>query len=62
MYIINHFLDLDIFGIEFPDVLALSTTNAASGDGSILAQTDLCESAWSGQKPKAILVDYFEVG
>ncbi|RDW91108.1 hypothetical protein BP5796_02273 [Coleophoma crateriformis] len=62
MYIVNHFLDFDVLGIKFPDTLALSTTNAASGTGSIIAQTDLCESTWSSQKPKAVLVDYFEEG
>jgi hypothetical protein len=59
--IVNHFLDLDIFGILIPDTLALSTTNAATGTGSIGAQASLCYSTW-GRLPNVVLVDFFNVG
>ncbi|RDL37484.1 PLC-like phosphodiesterase [Venustampulla echinocandica] len=61
MYIVNHFLDLDIFGIKVPDVAHTPRTNAATGAGSIGAQSDLCTQKW-GRKPTFILVDYFENG
>ncbi|KAG9231952.1 PLC-like phosphodiesterase [Amylocarpus encephaloides] len=61
MYIINHFLDVDIFGILIPDKDKTPRTNAATGDGSIGAQSDLCTAKW-GRKPKIVLVDYFENG
>jgi hypothetical protein len=61
MMIVNHFLDLDIFGILIPDTLALDTTNAATGTGSIGAQADLCYQTW-GRMPNVILVDYFQAG
>jgi hypothetical protein len=61
MMIVNHFLDLDIFGILIPDVLAAPKTNAATGAGSIGAQSDLCISKW-GRSPNVVLVDYFELG
>jgi len=55
MYIVNHFLDLDIFGILIPDDLADWTTNAATGTGSIGAQADLCISTW-GRTPNVSLI------
>ncbi|KAF4637240.1 hypothetical protein G7Y89_g858 [Cudoniella acicularis] len=61
MMIVNHFLDLDILGILIPDDSADTTTNAATGTGSIGAQADLCTSL-HGVKPHFILVDYFENG
>jgi hypothetical protein len=61
MMIVNHFLDLDILGILIPDTLADSTTNAATGTGSIGAQADLCISTW-GRTPNLILVDDFNIG
>ncbi|KAF8851914.1 PLC-like phosphodiesterase [Acephala macrosclerotiorum] len=61
MMIVNHFLDLDILGILIPDELAASTTNAATGTGSIGAQASVCYSTW-GRVPNLILVDYFELG
>ncbi|ESZ98480.1 hypothetical protein SBOR_1142 [Sclerotinia borealis F-4128] len=59
--LINHYLDLDIFGILIPDRLAAPTTNAATGVGSIGAQADLCTAAW-GRKPRVMLLDYFNTG
>ncbi|TAQ87374.1 hypothetical protein B7494_g4300 [Chlorociboria aeruginascens] len=64
MYIVNHFLDLDIFGngdILIPDTGALATTNAATGTGSIGAQAALCEQEW-GRVPNLVLVDFFDTG
>jgi len=61
MMIVNHFLDLDILSILIPDEAAASTTNAATGTGSIGAQSDLCYSTW-GRNPNVVLVDYFELG
>lgn len=61
MMIVNHFLDVDILGIYIPDTAEDSTTNAATGSGSIGAQADLCISTW-GRSPNLILVDNFNVG
>lgn len=61
MMIVNHFLDVDILGIYIPDVAKDSSTNAATGSGSIGEQADLCISTW-GRSPNLILVDNFNVG
>ena len=61
MYIVNHFLDLDIAGIDIPDRMALNTTNAATGVGSIGAQADLCIGLY-GRAPWGVLVDFFDQG
>ncbi|KAL9133413.1 MAG: hypothetical protein Q9175_005412 [Cornicularia normoerica] len=61
MYIVNHFLDLDLGGIDIPDNAADNTTNAATGVGSIGAQADLCIGLY-GRAPVGILVDYFDHG
>jgi len=61
MYIVNHFLDLDIFGILVPDRGAAGTTNAATGTGSIGAQSALCESLYS-RPPNFVLVDFTDQG
>ena len=61
MYIVNHFLDLDLGGIDIPDNAADNTTNAATGVGSIGAQADLCIGLY-GRAPMGILVDYFNRG
>ena len=61
MYIINHFLDISVFGILIPDNGADQTTNAATGTGSIGAQVGLCEGIY-GRAPKGVLVDYFDKG
>ncbi|MCJ1385483.1 hypothetical protein MMC17_008606 [Xylographa soralifera] len=61
MYIVNHFLDLDIFGIDIPDNAADEQTNAATGSGSIGAQVGICEGLYA-YAPKGVLVDYFEKG
>jgi len=61
MMIVNHFLDLDLFGILIPDNLADAKTNAATGKGSIGAQADLCYTTW-GRSPNFVLVDDFNIG
>ena len=61
MYIVNHFLDLDIFGILIPDDAADEQTNAATGSGSFGSQVGLCEGLY-GYNPKGVLVDYFDRG
>ena len=61
MYIVNHFLDINVLGILIPDKGADQTTNAATGTGSIGAQVGLCETTY-GRKPKGVLVDDFDKG
>lgn len=61
MYIVNHFLDLNLSNILIPDDPADHQTNAATGVGSIGAQVGLCEELYQ-RAPKGILVDYFDKG
>lgn len=44
MYIVNHFLDVDIFSVLILDVVKDSKTNTITGNGSISKQADLCVS------------------
>nr|POE47677.1 pi-plc x domain-containing protein 1 [Quercus suber] len=61
MYIVNHFLDKDILSIDIPDNADDFKTNAATGNGSIGAQADLCTSLY-GRVPNFVLVDMFDRG
>lgn len=61
MYIVNHFLDVDIFGVKVPDREHAGKTNAATGDGSIGAQASLCEGLY-GRAPNSILLDFVDKG
>ncbi|PYH82946.1 PLC-like phosphodiesterase [Aspergillus uvarum CBS 121591] len=61
MYIVNHFLDVDILGILIPDREHAAETNAVSSEGSIGAQADLCLSIY-GQLPNVILLDFVDQG
>ncbi|KAH8431771.1 uncharacterized protein LDX57_009424 [Aspergillus melleus] len=61
MYIVNHFLDVDILGVLIPDRLRAPRTNAVSGDGSIGAQANLCNSK-HGRLANVILVDFVDQG
>ena len=63
MYIVNHFLDIALFGSDvlIPDVAAIDKTNAATGSGSIGAQVAECEALYANA-PKAVLVDYVSEG
>ncbi|RKF57442.1 PI-PLC X domain-containing protein 1 [Erysiphe neolycopersici] len=60
--LVNHFLDVNLFGdIVVPDRQSSPRTNAATGPGSIGAQSDLCKQTW-GRRPNMILIDYFGNG
>jgi hypothetical protein len=61
MYIVNHFLDLSIFGILVPDMIDAAKTNAVTGSGSIGAQASLCKGIY-GRNPNVVLIDYFGRG
>lgn len=61
MYIINHYLDTEMMGMDVPDRRDARKTNAATGSESIGAQVDLCQLE-HGRAPKGILVDYFDRG
>ncbi|KAJ5245904.1 hypothetical protein N7468_000887 [Penicillium chermesinum] len=61
MYIVNHFLDVDILGVDVPDRDAAGTTNAATGDGSIGAQADECEALYK-VNPNVLLLDFVDQG
>lgn len=61
MYIVNHYLDTEIVGMDVPDRRDARKTNAAIGGESIGAQVSLCQKEY-GRAPKGILVDYFEKG
>ncbi|KAJ5934145.1 hypothetical protein N7466_003692 [Penicillium verhagenii] len=61
MYLVNHYLDLDIFGIDIPAREAAATTNAATGDGSLGAQATECEALWD-HVPNVMLADFVDKG
>ncbi|KAF7712632.1 Uncharacterized protein PECH_002868 [Penicillium ucsense] len=61
MYIVNHFLDVDIFGVKVPDRTAASSTNAATGKGSIGAQAAVCQSLYN-RTPNVVLLDFVDKG
>jgi len=61
MYIMNHYLDTNIFRMDLPDRYDAKSTNAATGNGSISAQADLCQQL-HGRPPNGVLVDYFDRG
>lgn len=52
MYLVNHYLDVSIFGIDIPDETAASTTN---GEDSIMAQVSECNALY-GRYPNFIIV------
>ena len=62
MYIMNHYLDTRILGMEVPNRRDARKTNSVNGLGSIGAQAELCEELHGGKKPRIVLVNYFEVG
>jgi len=61
MYIMNHYLDTNVLGMDLPNRRDAERTNAESGKGSIGAQVDLCVKM-HGYAPKGVLVDYFDKG
>ncbi|KAI1868838.1 hypothetical protein JX265_006817 [Neoarthrinium moseri] len=58
MYIVNHNLDVDIFGILIPDLAEAPNTNSLS---SILAQSDLCINNYR-KDPNVVLLDFVSIG
>ncbi|KAF6805109.1 phosphoinositide-specific phospholipase c-like phosphodiesterases superfamily [Colletotrichum sojae] len=62
MYIVNHFLNIEIFGIKIPDLINAPKTNSL---GSIDKQVNLCRGQW-GKTPNVILgfqkFDWINVG
>ncbi|KAL8701526.1 MAG: hypothetical protein Q9224_000464 [Gallowayella concinna] len=61
MYIVNHFLDTRIGGVEVPNRRDAKKTNAWMGKSSIGEHTGRCADMY-GRKPAAVLVDYFDRG
>jgi hypothetical protein len=63
MYIVNHFLDVNLLGtgVLVPDKADDGTTNAATGTGSVGDQADRCAGIY-GRWPNVILIDYFGSG
>lgn len=61
MYIVNHFLDVNVLGVLVPDRIRAPKTNAVSGNGSIGAQSDLCRSMYK-RLPNVVLVDFVDQG
>ncbi|KUI69745.1 hypothetical protein VM1G_05650 [Cytospora mali] len=58
MYLVNHYLDYSLLGIDIPNQLAASTTN---GETSILDQVSICTGLY-GRNPNFILLDWISVG
>jgi hypothetical protein len=57
MYLINHFLDVQITaGVFVPATSSLNQTNAATGSGSVGTQVSTCQVD-HGRPPNFILVD-----
>ncbi|KAJ5942999.1 hypothetical protein N7516_003167 [Penicillium verrucosum] len=61
MSIVNHFLDIDVFGVKIPARQRADTTNAATGQGSIGAQAALCAGLY-GRAPNLVLADFVDKG
>ncbi|KAI1938734.1 hypothetical protein LOZ12_004055 [Ophidiomyces ophidiicola] len=61
LYLLNHTLNVDVFGVIIPDRLKAPKTNAARGEGSIGAHIDLCNSIYN-RKPNVVLLDYINHG
>jgi hypothetical protein len=61
MYVVNHFLDVDILGVLIPDRDKADATNAATGEGSIGAQATLCEGLYN-RAPHVLLADFVDKG
>jgi len=59
LYMINHFLDVDVFGADLPDELAAGTTN---GVDSILADANGCTQFAAGRAPNFVLLDWIDEG
>jgi len=64
MYLINHFLDMNVNIIAStiaPNKAALNQTNAVNGVGSLGTQASNCATQY-GRNPNFMLVDFYEYG
>ncbi|EEP81824.1 predicted protein [Uncinocarpus reesii 1704] len=61
LYLVNHTLNVDILGVIVPDRINAPRTNAATGEGSIGAHVDLCNSIYK-RKPNVVLLDFINQG
>ncbi|WEW58734.1 hypothetical protein PRK78_004202 [Emydomyces testavorans] len=61
LYLVNHTLNVDLLGVIVPDRLKAPKTNAATGEGSIGAHVDLCNSIYH-RKPNVVLLDFINQG
>ncbi|KAI0296214.1 PLC-like phosphodiesterase [Russula brevipes] len=61
LYLINHFLDVNIGGVLVPNKGKASSTNGVSGDGSLGLQVETCAAVY-GRNPNFMLVDMYEDG
>lgn len=60
--LVNHFLDQsDGLGIQIPDITNITTTNGASGVGSLGQAASDCSGVY-GKAPAFLLVDFFDDG
>jgi hypothetical protein len=56
MFLINHFLDTEVFGNPVPYVAKANVTNAASGPGSLGEEVTVCAGLYN-RYPNFLLVD-----
>ncbi|KAK2747532.1 hypothetical protein FQN57_002025 [Myotisia sp. PD_48] len=61
MYVVNHNLNVNLFGVLVPDRIRAPRTNAATGPGSIGAHAGLCHSIYK-RNPNVVLVDFITMG
>ena len=61
MYIVNHFLDVDILGVKVPDRAHADKTNAVHGESGIVTQARRCEGVY-GWVPNVVLLDFVDRG
>lgn len=59
MNLLNHYLDIEIFGIQIPYEFAANTTNSV---GSILAGARNCTPLNGGRNPNFVLLDWVNIG
>ena len=61
MYIVNHFLDVDILGVKVPDRAHADRTNAVEGEGGIVQNARRCAGLY-GRVPNVVLLDFVDKG
>ncbi|KAF8586164.1 PLC-like phosphodiesterase [Ramaria rubella] len=59
MNLLNHFLDIELFGVFIPDKSAAGTTN---GIPSVLADANGCAPLNGGRNPNFLLADWVDIG